>query len=100
MTTHERCDCHACTWARLNQIERTKFEALVVRDAQVKAAQQFPNETPLDSIKNLSVRSRNALQCDELRTVGDVRAKTIRELLLIPNFGPKCLNELREMGLI
>ena len=46
---------------------------------------------------NLSMRPFNALVDDGIRTVGDVVECSFKELLRIPNFGPKCLKEVEGM---
>ena|SRR5215475_4609954 len=43
---------------------------------------------------DLSVRTRNCLQAENCRTLGDAAAKTEGELLRVPNFGRKSLREL------
>ena len=44
----------------------------------------------------LSVRSWNALLNDNILTIGELAKKTVSELLRIPNFGRKSLNEVEE----
>jgi DNA-directed RNA polymerase alpha subunit len=54
------------------------------------------DETPIDRL-NLSVRARNALVWLEVKTVGQARALTDRDMLDIPNMGWKSLREIRDL---
>ena len=45
----------------------------------------------------LSVRSKNCLQNDNIVYIGDLVNKTEAEMLRTPNFGRKSLNELKEV---
>jgi DNA-directed RNA polymerase alpha subunit len=59
-----------------------------------------PNEppwrrTPLDAME-LTCRAHNCLHNMGCETAGDVDDKTDNELLRTPNFGRKCLREVRE----
>ncbi len=51
--------------------------------------------TPMDQVE-FSVRSRRALQNLNIRTLGDLAAKTEAELLACKNFGQTSLNEIRQ----
>jgi len=44
---------------------------------------------------NLTVRSSNALKCEEIFTIGDLIKLTKYELLKVSNLGKKCVCELR-----
>ena len=45
----------------------------------------------------LSIRVMNALIQNDIKTVGDLVQKTRDELIRIPNFGRKSLNEIKEV---
>lgn len=50
-------------------------------------------ETPIDG---LTARSSNVLRAEGIRTVGQLYAMTESQLLRFPNFGRRCLREVRE----
>jgi len=60
-------------------------------------------QRPIEDLAELSVRSRNSLQKENIRTLGDLVQKTEDEMLEIENFGKKSLKEiadfLEEQGL-
>jgi DNA-directed RNA polymerase alpha subunit len=45
----------------------------------------------------LSVRSGNCLQAASINTLGQLLARTPEQLLRLPNFGQKCMSEIREV---
>ena len=51
---------------------------------------------PIEDLAELSVRSRNSLQKETIRTLGDLVQKTEEEMLAIENFGKKSLKEIAE----
>ena len=53
-------------------------------------------DTPIPSLE-LSTRLYNTLIDDRLYTIGDVVACSSKELLRVPNFGPKCLEEVEAL---
>jgi hypothetical protein len=69
--------------------------AKIIRHDMRKAARNVPPETSIDMLE-LSPRTRNCLINDDCRTIGDVIKHTKNELLCIPNFGRKALNEIEE----
>ena len=51
---------------------------------------------PIEDLAELSVRSRNSLQKETIRTLGDLVQKTEEEMLAIENFGKKSLKEIAD----
>jgi len=51
---------------------------------------------PVEDLAELSVRSRNSLQKENIRTLGDLVQRTEAEMLNIDNFGKKSLQEINE----
>jgi DNA-directed RNA polymerase subunit alpha len=51
---------------------------------------------PIEDLAELSVRSRNSLQKETIRTLGDLVQRTEDEMLAIENFGKKSLKEISE----
>ncbi|MEZ4415154.1 MAG: DNA-directed RNA polymerase subunit alpha [Gemmatimonadota bacterium] len=50
----------------------------------------------IEDLAELSVRSRNSLQKENIRTLGDLVQKTEDEMLAIENFGKKSLQEIKD----
>jgi DNA-directed RNA polymerase subunit alpha len=53
-------------------------------------------ERPIEDLAELSVRSRNSLQKENIRTLGELIQKTEEEMLEIENFGKKSLQEIQD----
>jgi DNA-directed RNA polymerase subunit alpha len=51
---------------------------------------------PVEDLAELSVRSRNSLQKENIQTVGDLVQRTEAQMLNIDNFGKKSLQEITE----
>jgi len=51
----------------------------------------------LDAFDEISVRSRNTLEKENILTLGDVAGRTRDEMLSVPNFGEKSLEEVAEV---
>jgi len=51
---------------------------------------------PIEDLAELSVRSRNSLQKEDIQTLGDLVQKTEDEMLAIENFGKKSLKEISD----
>jgi len=51
---------------------------------------------PIEDLAELSVRSRNSLQKENIRTLGDLVQKSQDEMLGIENFGKKSLQEIQD----
>jgi DNA-directed RNA polymerase subunit alpha len=51
---------------------------------------------PIEDLAELSVRSRNSLQKENIRTLGDLVQRTEENMLSIENFGKKSLREITE----
>lgn len=54
-------------------------------------------ERPLESFEKISARSRNTLDKENIRTLADVAVRTRDEMLEVPNFGEKSLEEVAEV---
>lgn len=54
-------------------------------------------EQPLESFEQISARSRNTLDKENIRTLADVAVRTRDEMLKVPNFGEKSLEEVAEV---
>ena len=52
-------------------------------------------DTPIEELE-LGVRSYNCLKREGVETIGDLIAKSDQELMCIPNFGRKSIEEVRE----
>jgi DNA-directed RNA polymerase subunit alpha len=53
-------------------------------------------ERPIEDLAELSVRSRNSLQKENIRTLGDLVQRTEDSMLQIENFGKKSLKEISD----
>ena len=53
------------------------------------------DDTPIEELE-LGVRSYNCLKREGVETVGDLIRKSEQELMCIPNFGRKSIEEVRE----
>ncbi|MEX0856283.1 MAG: DNA-directed RNA polymerase subunit alpha [Gemmatimonadota bacterium] len=53
-------------------------------------------ERPIEDLAELSVRSRNSLQKENIQTLGDLIQKSEEEMLEIENFGRKSLKEIQD----
>jgi DNA-directed RNA polymerase subunit alpha len=53
-------------------------------------------ERPIEDLAELSVRSRNSLQKENIRTLGDLVQRSEDEMLQIENFGKKSLKEISD----
>jgi DNA-directed RNA polymerase subunit alpha len=51
---------------------------------------------PIEDLAELSVRSRNSLQKENIQTLGDLVQKSEEEMLAIENFGKKSLKEIED----
>ncbi len=51
---------------------------------------------PIEDLAELSVRSRNSLQKEEIKTLGELVQRTEEEMLGIENFGKKSLKEISD----
>jgi DNA-directed RNA polymerase subunit alpha len=53
-------------------------------------------DRPIEDLAELSVRSRNSLQKENIRTLGDLVQRTEEDMLGIENFGKKSLKEISD----
>ena len=51
---------------------------------------------PIEDLAELSVRSRNSLQKENIQTLGDLVQRSEEEMLAIENFGKKSLKEIED----
>ena len=72
--------------------QRPEVAAPVVATAQ---GPQPEDDMVIDDL-DLGVRSLNCLKREGIETVGDLIARSEQELMCIPNFGRKSLDEVRE----
>lgn len=63
----------------------------------VEAELQEVLTQPLDEFEGISVRSRNTLEKENIQTLADVAGRTRDEMLKVPNFGEKSLEEVAEV---
>ncbi|MFQ5679387.1 MAG: DNA-directed RNA polymerase subunit alpha [Gemmatimonadota bacterium] len=54
-------------------------------------------EQPLESFEEISSRSRNTLEKQDITTLADVASRTRDEMLSVPHFGEKSLEEVAEV---
>lgn len=54
-------------------------------------------EQPLDQFEQISARSRNTLEKENIRSLADIAGRTRDEMLQVPNFGEKSLEEVAEV---
>lgn len=81
--------------AAAKEAEEKHLEEAVVEEAPEEAAPVPPEELPLAEL-GLSTRVQKALEEAGLSRVGDLLAKGDKELLAIPGFGGKALEEVKE----
>jgi DNA-directed RNA polymerase subunit alpha len=77
----------------LGESEQARPEVLV---ATAVTQGPKPEDDMLIDDLDLGVRSLNCLKREGIETVGDLLAKSEQELMCIPNFGRKSLDEVRE----
>jgi DNA-directed RNA polymerase alpha subunit len=80
--------------------ERLRAERLARETADpaggrlVKPTPQLPDDTPIDTLR-LTTRMREALRAEGLKTVGEIREKSDRQLLTIRDLGNGSIAQLR-----
>jgi DNA-directed RNA polymerase subunit alpha len=83
---------------------RDDLESIFLADAEEYGSEQLgggeealpqEDDMSIDELE-LGVRSLNCLKREGIETVGDLVAKSEQELMCIPNFGRKSLDEVRE----
>src|SRR6266702_4661742 len=63
-------------------------------DRLVMPTPQLPDDTPIDTLR-LTTRMREALRAEGLKTVGEIREKSDRQLLTIRDLGSGSIAQLR-----
>ena len=84
------------------QVPRVHAELQRQRDSRAPAPGTVPLPArirmqlarPIEEVTEISVRSRNSLQKENLRTLGDLVRRTEKQILSIDNFGQKSMEEL------
>jgi DNA-directed RNA polymerase alpha subunit len=61
----------------------------------LRAAPTLPDATPLEKLK-LTARIKQVLHAAGIKTIGEIRAKSDRELRSFPKLGPGAVKALRE----
>ena len=80
--------------------ERLRAERLARETADpaggrlVKPTPQLPDDTPIETLR-LTTRMREALRAEGLKTVGEIREKSDRQLLTIRDLGNGSIAQLR-----
>lgn len=80
--------------------ERLRAERLARESADpaggslVMPTPQLPDDTPIDTLR-LTTRMREALRAEGLKTVGEIREKSDRQLLTIRDLGNGSIAQLR-----
>jgi len=80
--------------------ERLRAERLARETADpaggrlVKPTPQLPDDTPIDTLR-ITTRMREALRAEGLKTVGEIREKSDRQLLTIRDLGNGSIAQLR-----
>jgi len=77
-----------------NAAEEVAREAAVEQSSMLFRGSAF-DDMPIEELE-LGVRSYNCLKREGVETVGDLIAKSEQELMCIPNFGRKSIEEVRE----
>lgn len=63
----------------------------------LEEAKRAALEKPLEAFEQISARSRNTLEKENIRLLADVAVRTRDQMLDVPNFGEKSLEELAEV---
>ncbi len=83
-----------------DQDERSREVASLAVSGQTVVSEPGTRKGPLDDMPieelELGVRSYNCLKREGIETVGDLVSRSEQELLCIPNFGRKSIEEVRE----
>lgn len=88
--------CEAAEFLR-SRLSEDDYRGLIAKVSPKGLAYSAGNPVPLDAsvdILDLSVRSAICLQNDNVRTIGDLVQKSEAEMLRMPHFGRKSLNEI------
>jgi DNA-directed RNA polymerase alpha subunit len=75
---------------------KPNLKELLSEGPKAVSPEEITLETPIPSIY-FSIRPHNALMQDNFKTIGDIVQCSFKELLRVPNFGPKCLEEVEAL---
>ena len=81
--------------------QQLKEPQVIIKYIEKTEGEKTPNlpivYKPIEALGEMTVRVTNALHCEEIKTVQQLIEKKEGELLRLPNFGRKSLNELKEL---
>ena len=89
------------TWPSSSARATRKARTIVDREGRDDETEPAPvgasgwDDTPIEELE-LGVRSYNCLKREGVETIGDLIRKSDQELMCIPNFGRKSIEEVRE----
>lgn len=90
------CQAMKLIRGHLNNAEMETFMQLVRRAYESRQESETLMSSSLEDAFDFTSRTLNALKNFGITTVGELVSKTEVELLLLPNFGRKSLNEIKE----
>lgn len=85
---------------KLSESDFNELVAEIRKGTEIEESYGPTNPAPLDSpiaiLSELTIRSKNCLENDNIRTLGELTQKTRAELLRAPNFGRRSLREIED----
>lgn len=91
-----RKSCQAAQFLR-GKLSKEDFDAFVrmMIGESAYAGEKF--QKPVEDLGEMSMRTSTCLKNDQILTIGELVVRSEAEMLRMPNFGRKSLNELREL---
>lgn len=89
--------CVSCRAAAFLKEKLSEADFKLLLEMAYGSKDRLSDDTKIDNIDGLSIRTRNCLMAENLNTVAEVVNKTETQLLMTPNFGRRSLNELKEV---